>query len=254
MSLATIYATAIHKRSENQGYFGYAVWKKNAKKPTEKLENYQCDSKIRLQLRTLIDGISALKNSEEYDDVKEITDFALISNLQDGTVMEWEKNNWVKSNEKPVPEADLWKELNDLAVEYNILFTEPKESDTKMNDLIKRTKNPKKVTGKKPKKEVKVETSIEEPRAEVENLPLENQVALEEVVVSPAPIATPTVPKAEKTNSAIPSEFGTLKIPLDLLKDCEEMCKEIGLPVEMAVTMFLKESLRKRGLTLDMKL
>lgn len=272
MSTATIYATAVHKQKESYGCYGISVWKKNARKPVEKLGHMDSESKIKTQLSTLIHSLSFVEKIPDLDEVKLYTDFSLIQNFLDGTIIDWERNDWIKSNEKPVPHADLWQELSSLAVEYNIQFIAPKETDDKMMDITKKMKResrkPKKLVGKKAKTPLKPEDapiSIEEEilDEDVVGQDVIDQIVAQlsakfnydiqtEITAKDLQIGTSTEENAKKLPTS--EEIGNISLDPKLIKECEALFDEIGMPVEVAITMFLKHTLRKKGLTIDLKL
>ncbi len=276
MSTITIYATAKHKQKENVGCSAYHVFNEKTKKSTEKVNQFVSEGKIFTQLSTLIQSISSVKKEKDVDEVKLYTDFSLIQDFLNGSVMDWERNNWARESGRAIPHADLWKELSDLCEKYNVQLNATEVTDNKMADLSKKvqneSKNAKKSTAKTGKqvkekavvKEVSAPHVVEEKTEPVKETPKKSTAKKEKVapktppkeevpvptpVPVPAPIEASTEPKKVVTSTET-----SVKIDADLLKESETLFKEIGLDTQTAITMFLKDSLRKQGLTLDLKL
>lgn len=271
MSTATIYVKATHKTKEKSGHFCYQVTKPDGKSPIEKDGKFSSESKVQTQLTTLIKSISAIKKSVKVEEVELVTDFSLIQNFLDGTIFQWEQGGWVKENGKELPSAELWKELSELAVQQNVRFAFPEENDETMADLSKRIKS----LGEKPKRRSsKIKESTSTPVAEK----TVDSPVVEEVVQENENMSTTTVKKkkaANKDNSKkiddskethvtntkntakiqnSSATLGGITVDKKLLEDSEELFQELGMDVNMAVTIFLKHSLRNKGLTLDLKL
>lgn len=269
MATITIYATAKHKQKESMGCSAYQIFKGKSKKPSEKLNQFQSESKISTQLSTLIQSVQSLKSSDGIEEVKLHTDFSLIQDFLNGTVLDWEKNNWARPSGRPIPHADLWKEFSDLCSEYNVQLIATEEADENMADLSRKvlneSKKSNKTTGKKSAGKNKT-TPLPTLENEIDNTPLENQLQLPEVLapamveiekeISTPKVASPSKPvstSTEEVSEKITKKIGgNIKVDESLKQECEELFQKIGFDVDVAVTMFLKHSLRKNGLTLDL--
>ncbi len=272
MSTIQIYATAKHKQKENVGCSAFHVFNEKTEKSTEKVNQFDSEGKIFTQLSTLIQSISSVKKEKDVDEVKLYTDFSLIQDFLNGSVMDWERNNWARESGRPIPHAELWKEFSDLCVEYNIQLIATEETDKTMADLSKKVLNEsrkvKKPTARKGKqaktKEIPVAPVVEEVAEKVKEIPKKSTAKKEKVapktppkeevpVPTPVPVTAPVqeavVEKVVATNSN-----STVILDAELLKNCDVLFEEIGLDTQTAITMFLKDSLRKQGLTLDLKI
>lgn len=68
----------------------------------------------------VIAGLSALK---EPCRVILTTDSRYVADsVSKGWVYNWQKKNWIKSKDKPVPNADLWQKLLPLLDRHNVTF------------------------------------------------------------------------------------------------------------------------------------
>lgn len=74
----------------------------------------------RMELTGVIEGLKALK---EPCDVTIVSDSKYVC---DAMTKEWVKvwswKNWMKTQNKPVPNADLWKQILDLQITHNLTF------------------------------------------------------------------------------------------------------------------------------------
>ena len=73
-----------------------------------------------MELMGVIIGLSALK---EPCNVIITTDSKyVVDSITNGWVYNWQKKNWIKSKDKPVPNTDLWKRLLPLLDKHNVTF------------------------------------------------------------------------------------------------------------------------------------
>lgn len=270
MASATIYLSAHHKVKENYGCFSISLLKKNAKKAIEKVGQFDSPTKNYTQLSTLIYSLSFLESSTNIEDVIVYTEFALVKIFTDGSVFDWHKDNWAKPDGSPNPEADLWDELFSLVVNYNISFETPDKDDEKMKAVLRTLKNeskrPKKTQGvleettKTNKAEpIKVEAKkVAGKKSASQSSKLEKEAEMpkveEKVLVKEETKEESKVTPMESLVKSKTTAQDTISIDLALKAECEKLFGQLGLPLEVAVTLFLKHSLRKNGLTLDLKL
>ncbi|MDE5937433.1 MAG: ribonuclease HI [Ruminococcus sp.] len=74
----------------------------------------------RMELMGVITGLSALK---EPCNVIVTTDSKyVVDSVTKGWVYNWQKKNWIRSKDKPVPNTDLWKQLLPLLDKHNVTF------------------------------------------------------------------------------------------------------------------------------------
>lgn len=297
-----IYTTAVHKPKENHGIFAYTVFRES-KKPVEKTIQFECESRIELQLNALIQSITAVKSSSDLQEAILITDFALVKQILDGTAYEWERNDWVKDKDQEVPCSSLWQKLLDLVDEYNIGFELADKSDETIKILTKavKDKGPKNTKSQGNGKILKIsESKIPETMEELvesekketpKNDKVEKVTKSKKVPVTAQPVEKINIsPEKEKNTlpeTSVPEEMtefsspsivekrvksstvsntvigdsvlpqsveNVINVNSELKKQCEVLFQEIGLDLDTAVTLFLKHSLRKNGLTLDLKL
>lgn len=229
MSTATIHVSAQHKLKENLGCYAISITTSDSKKVREKTGQFESHSKNITQLSTLLHSLSLLETTSIIEDVTLVTEFSLVKIFTDGSVFSWHSKNWTKPDGTPNPDAHLWEELFTQVVNYNINFVAPEPVDEVMKLLKKRVKSEAFKVEKMKKLDKKPDEIIK------------NTNEKEEI--------------EEKEGSATPLESGgILHINEVLVAECEVLFQEIGLDVTTAVTMFLKESLRKQSVSLELKL
>ncbi len=78
----------------------------------------------RMELTAAIEGLMALK---EPCDVRLYTDSAYLAHaFTQNWLKNWQKNNWLKSDKKPVENRDLWEELLKLTSIHRVQFIKVK--------------------------------------------------------------------------------------------------------------------------------
>lgn len=256
MSAITIYATGVHKQKLDFTSYCLGILKGRAKKPKEIIGQLSSKSRAESQLNILLYAIQLATEDSQVEEIKVISDLPQIIKITDGTIDQWESEDWLK-NKKPIPQADLWKEIFTALQKFDLTFLAPEEGDTKMEKIVKSAKEDS-IQKKTPTAifeevaETSVEIQEEVPEVSVQEMdepPVNTaeETPMVEVVEEVVPLATEN-PVAEESN------YTSLQVSKKLAKDCEILFEEIGLDVETAVTMFLKASLRKKGLTLDLTL
>lgn len=265
MSNITLHATGVHKQKEDYGCFGIAFSKQKSKKVNEFVGQFPSNSKIETQLSTLLYGILMIADSGPVDSIHVVTDFTMVQNFMDGTVEAWASNDWKKENDKEVKYAAIWDEVLDAVRSFNVTFEHVEIDDPKINNIYKlmktearRPKNPKPLFQTEEVEEVKEEvvksvekaaTDRKEPKTKAKEPEYINDSFFDDIddefVICDDGFFRST-DEVEEGN--------VIRIDRDLKGQCELLFEEIGVDVETAVTMFLKHSLRKRGLTLDLVL
>lgn len=88
----------------------------------------------RMELTAVIEGLKCLKEPCEVDIY---SDSAYVVNaFLNGWIYGWEKNGYVKSDNKPVLNVDLWQELLVLTRKNKVHFTKVKgHADNEFNNL-----------------------------------------------------------------------------------------------------------------------
>ena len=82
----------------------------------------------RMELTAAIEGLAALT---EPCRVTLYTDSAYLAHaFQKGWLVSWQKNNWLKSDKKPVENRDLWERLLALTGRHQVAFVKVKGHST----------------------------------------------------------------------------------------------------------------------------
>lgn len=91
----------------------------------------------RMELTAVIEGLKCLKEPCEVDIY---SDSAYVVNaFLNGWIYGWEANGYIKSDNKPVLNADLWQELYALTRKNKVHFTKVKgHADNEFNNLCDR--------------------------------------------------------------------------------------------------------------------
>lgn len=74
----------------------------------------------RAELTALIKGLQALKNTGSVVEV--VTDSTYVKNGCTSWLANWKKNDWRTTDRKPVANADLWQQLDQLLTEHKVHF------------------------------------------------------------------------------------------------------------------------------------
>lgn len=88
---------------------------------SERKAGYKKTTNNRMELMGVIAGLEALNKScdvEIVSDSKYVTDA-----FNQHWIDNWQKNNWRKSDKKPVLNTDLWKRLLEAMKPHNVTFT-----------------------------------------------------------------------------------------------------------------------------------
>lgn len=106
--------------SGNPGAGGYGVVMRYGSHEKELSGGEPSTTNNRMELTAVIEGLSALK---EPCRVILTTDSKYVADsVSKGWLYNWQKKNWVKSGNKPVPNADLWKRLIPLLNTHEVKF------------------------------------------------------------------------------------------------------------------------------------
>lgn len=93
-------------------------------------ENYTTNNKM--EMKAVIKALERLKNSHN---IKVYSDSAYLVNGMNEWIYSWQKNNWIKSDKKPVENKEYWIKLIELSKKHNIEFIKVKgHSDNKENN------------------------------------------------------------------------------------------------------------------------
>ncbi len=88
----------------------------------------------RMELKAVIEGLKCLKEACEVD---VYSDSAYVVNaFLNGWILNWEKNNFIRPDNKPVLNVDLWQELLSLTRKHRVNFIKVKgHSDNEFNNI-----------------------------------------------------------------------------------------------------------------------
>lgn len=259
MSTATIYATGIHKPKESKANYSYGILKGRAKKPKKIIGQIESTSRIESQLNILLFGIQLVLEDSAVEEVKVISDFALIEKITDGTIEQWAIDNWEKPNGKPIPQAELWQEIFTALQKFEITFSTATDNDGNMAEIIKSAKD----SGKKklppaekvevtPEAESEVEPIIAEQKEEEEVAAATSQESSK--TATKENVKSATVSENKIQPEAVLSTKNSITLDGELLREAELLFGKLGLTTEQAVTVYLKHSIRNQGISLDLRL
>ena len=73
----------------------------------------------RMELTAVIEGLKALKRKSR---VEICTDSQYVKNGMESWIRGWKKNGWKTSAKQPVKNEDLWRELDRLVAEHDVVW------------------------------------------------------------------------------------------------------------------------------------
>ena len=86
----------------------------------------------KMEMQAAIKALERLKNSHN---IKLYSDSAYLINGMNSWIYSWQKNNWIKSDKKPVENKDYWLKLIELSKRHSIEFIKVKgHSSNKENN------------------------------------------------------------------------------------------------------------------------
>ncbi|WP_295160772.1 ribonuclease HI [uncultured Brachyspira sp.] len=86
----------------------------------------------KMEMKAAIKALERLKKSHN---IKIYSDSAYLVNGMNKWIYSWQKNNWIKSDKKPVENKEYWLRLIELSSQHNIEFLKVKgHSDNKENN------------------------------------------------------------------------------------------------------------------------
>ena len=74
----------------------------------------------RMELTAVIEGLKALKRKSRFEIC---TDSQYVKNGMESWIRGWKKNGWKTSAKQPVKNEDLWRELDRLVAEHDVVWT-----------------------------------------------------------------------------------------------------------------------------------
>ena len=81
----------------------------------------------KMEMKAAIKALERLKNSHN---IKLYSDSAYLINGMTKWIYSWQKNNWIKSDNKPVENKEYWLRLIELSSKHNIEFIKVKGHST----------------------------------------------------------------------------------------------------------------------------
>lgn len=84
-------------------------------------ESYTTNNKM--EMKAAIKALERLKNSHN---IKLYSDSAYLIKGMNEWIYSWQKNNWIKSDKKPVENKEYWLKLIELSKKHNIEFIKVK--------------------------------------------------------------------------------------------------------------------------------
>ena len=86
----------------------------------------------KMEMKAAIKALERLKHSHN---IKLYSDSAYLVNGMNSWIHSWQKNNWIKSDKKPVENKEYWLKLIELSNKHNIEFIKVKgHSNNKENN------------------------------------------------------------------------------------------------------------------------
>ena len=95
-------------------------------------ESEELTTNNKMEMKAVIKALERLKKSHN---IKVYSDSAYLVNGMNEWIYSWQKNNWIKSDKKPVENKEYWIKLIELSKNHNIEFIKVKgHSGNKEND------------------------------------------------------------------------------------------------------------------------
>ena len=95
-------------------------------------ESEELTTNNKMEMKAVIKALERLKKSHN---IKVYSDSAYLVNGMNEWIYSWQKNNWIKSDKKPVENKEYWIKLIELSKKHNIEFIKVKgHSNNKEND------------------------------------------------------------------------------------------------------------------------
>lgn len=116
--IVNIYTDGASSGNPGPGGYGVVLLFKGHRK--ELSGGFRITTNNRMELIAVIEGLKALKRKCKviiHSDSKYI-----VESIQKGWIYDWQKKNWKRKRNKPVLNADLWKELYELINEHETQF------------------------------------------------------------------------------------------------------------------------------------
>lgn len=132
MKRVTLYTDGACSVNPGIGGWGALLIFKDVKKEISGAEGNTTNN--RMELTAVIEGLCRLKEPCE---VNVYSDSAYIVNaFANGWIFGWEKNGFIKSDNKPVLNVDLWQKLISLTKTHKVKFIKVKgHADNEFNNL-----------------------------------------------------------------------------------------------------------------------
>lgn len=106
----------------NPGKGGYAAVLISGNRRKELSAGFRLTTNNRMEIMAVVEALKAINKNKKYD-ITIFTDSRLVSNAINNHWLEsWIKNNWKKSDKKPVINKDLWQLLYEELKFHNVKF------------------------------------------------------------------------------------------------------------------------------------
>ena len=86
-------------------------------------ESEELTTNNKMEMKAVIKALERLKKSHN---IKVYSDSAYLVNGMNEWIYSWQKNNWIKSDKKPVENKEYWIKLIELSKKHNIEFIKVK--------------------------------------------------------------------------------------------------------------------------------
>lgn len=86
-------------------------------------ESEEMTTNNKMEMKAVIKALERLKKSHN---IKVYSDSAYLVNGMNEWIYSWQKNNWIKSDKKPVENKEYWIKLIELSKKHNIEFIKVK--------------------------------------------------------------------------------------------------------------------------------
>lgn len=128
----TIYTDGACSGNPGPGGWGAVLIYKEVEKEISGYEDNTTNN--RMEMTAVIEALGLLKES---CNVTLYSDSAYIVNaINNHWVTNWVRNNWIKSDKKPVENTDLWKRIIELNSKHNVKYVKVKgHADNKYNNI-----------------------------------------------------------------------------------------------------------------------
>lgn len=127
-----IYTDGGCRRNPGIGAWGAILLSEKHNLRLEIGESEEHTTNNKMEMQAAIKALERLKHSHN---IKLYSDSAYLVNGMNSWIYSWQKNNWIKSDKKPVENKDYWLKLIELSKKHSIEFIKVKgHSSNKENN------------------------------------------------------------------------------------------------------------------------